>query len=103
MKREERNLDGKRDEEPKEQPLGRRRETFHMSAANGVLNLHKIKTAGFAVEPDNGPQHKHGGNHREQEILNGRVDAPSVAVHADQQRHWDECCFPEKVEQEQVE
>ena len=103
VKREERDLDRKGDEEAEEEPQRGVFETGHAAAANRVLNHGEIETAGLGVEPKNCRQHEHRADDGKQEILHRGVDPPSVAVHADQQRHRNQRRFPEEVEQEQIE
>src|SRR5258708_37353173 len=103
MKREERYFYGERDKESEEEPLRRGGKVFHVTALDRMLNVDEVEASRLAVEPDNRRPHEDRSDHGEQEILHGRVNAASVAVHADQQRHRDARRFPEEVEQEQVE
>ena len=82
--------------------MGGGREVGNRPAMNRILNLHEVEAAGFGVEPQNSRQHEGGSNHGVEEEFHRRVDLAPVAVHADEESHRNQSCFPEKVEEEQV-
>ena len=63
----------------------------------------KVRGADLPVDGDDGQQHQHRAEQRVEEELEGGVDAPLAAPHADDQEHRDEDAFEEDVEQRQVE
>src|SRR5438105_11234061 len=100
MKREERNFNRKGDEETEEQPLRGAGEIRYMSGVDCILNSYKIECPNLGVEPKDGRQHEHRGDHGVQKEFHRRIDAPPMAVHSDQHRHWDQSGFPEEVKKE---
>src|SRR6185437_7190858 len=93
-----------RDKESQKQPAeGVAGDAEAGTVADRVLNGDVVEAAGLGVEKDDGGQHEGGGDHGEEEELHRRVNAPLVAIHADDERHRDEGEFPEEVEEKQVE
>ena len=102
VKREERNLNRKSNKEAKKKPERSATKAGHAPVVNRILNYDEIKAAGLRIQPQNRRQHKHRADKGKEEILDRRIYLASMAVHADQQRHWNQSRFPEEIEQEQI-
>src|SRR6266436_3477560 len=76
---------------------------FDLTISNGSLYNHKIEAADFGIEPQNSRQHENRSDHRIKKEFDRRINLPSMAVHANEQRHGDQRRFPEKIEQKKVE
>src|SRR6185436_10625784 len=105
MEREQRNLDGEREEESQEEPVLLRRVENQISALQVCQNRRKVKGCGAVqkVKGDDGHQHEHRTHHRVEEKLDGCVDAALPAPDANQEVHGHQHHFPKNVEKEKVE
>ena len=109
VQREERNFDGKGQEERAEEPEFGVRRKQDVAALQTRCEFRQIEGANQhvssaeIVEPQDGDQHQDGAEHRVQNEFHGGVDAAVVAPDADQEIHGDERQFPEDEEEEQVE
>ena len=75
------------------------------SSIPAIRQLVVIELSQIAVEIEhqNGDQHQHAADQREEEELDRRVFAPRSAPDADQEIHRQQHDFPEDVEQEEIE
>ena len=103
MKREERNLYGECQEESQEQPWCCGGEAWYRAAHDLFPNHNKIEAAGLSVEPQNRGQHEHGSDHGVHEEFHRGVDLAFMAEDSYEQGHGNQRCFPEEVEEKQVE
>ena len=102
VQREQRHLDRKGDEEPEKEPYAHAHPGT-WPAASAFCRVTKSKVPVFAYSQMIAASMNTEAIMVIQEELHRRIDAPLVAIHADQQRHRDQRGFPEEVEQEKIE
>jgi len=98
MDRPHRHLDGKGGEESQPQVA--------LPGEGKLQPLHRRRQVGGAelpVDGDDGQQHQHRAQERVEKELEGGIDPPRAAPHADDQEHRDQHALEEDVEQREVE
>jgi hypothetical protein len=99
----ERHLDRECQEEGAEQKQLSGRSERNDTGLQLRLHILEIECAGQVEEPEDRYEHQNRSEHCVQNEFHGRVNAPFVAPHADDEIHRDEHHFPENEEEEQVE
>ena len=108
MQREQRHLDGKREEERAKQQHFRAKRQCDCAARKQRLDLRDVegRVSGGrcdSIQPQNRHQHQNRAEHRVQNEFQRGVNSPFVAPDADQEIHRDQHHFPEQEKQEQIE